>query len=153
MNIGNIGFKFAAATLTATTAAIFNGVWGGLVGYVYGKLADIPAVEAAKAYAIWDAAQSALATFVSSFTDNFTHKVLISCTISTIGTAVGIYELRRRGLMGDKMMVFTVAMKAAAVALSLSCLKLGIVLREVITKAIEEKNKEANIEQEVAAPV
>lgn len=111
-----MGMQFAYASFSAATHGIVGGIRGGLVGFIYSKLANKPVFQTTQAFAIWYAAEGALASFVAAFTNNESHKFLIH-TVVAIAGSVGITELRRRGILGDKMMIFLCAGRALTVAL------------------------------------
>src|ERR1700760_1758805 len=111
--------RVAVECVATTFATSFTALMGAGFGYVYGKLANLPAGQVAKAYAIWSVAEYALCAVGESFTENKVGKSVIGFTISTLTTAVAITELRKRGLMGDKMMIFTIILQVLS---AISCL-------------------------------
>jgi hypothetical protein len=112
MDFGKIG-RQCAWTATST---VISGLAGALTGFVYAKLANLPVAQAAKAYTILAAADGALNDFITSSISDLTERRIVRTIVGSIVTAVGIYELRRRGLMGNKMTAFIVAMKVLSIA-------------------------------------
>lgn len=139
MDFGKIGRQCAWTAFQTTTSTVFNGLSGALTGFVYAKLANLPVAQATKAYTIWAAAEGALNAFITSFISDLTERYIVGTIVGSIVTAAGIYEVRRRGLMGNKMTAFMVAMKVLSIALSLFCLQLTTALKE------QQNLNEANI--------
>jgi hypothetical protein len=116
----NFAVRFAdgviGATITAPFVALGDALIGGaLIGYIYGKLADLPADQVAKAWAIWNVAEVALTTLSATFTENKTAQALIRATILTLTTAIGIQELQKRGLVGENMVILLIAIRALGI--------------------------------------
>jgi hypothetical protein len=111
----SIAGRVIGGTVSAAVAAPFFAVCGAFVGYVYAKLADLPANQAAKAWAVWSAAQTALATFSQALVEGKLAKACVTTTVSVITTAIGINELQKRGLIGHKMIVFFAVMQVFSV--------------------------------------
>lgn len=76
---------------------------GALFGYLYGKLAHLPAKQVAKAWAVWHAAQRAILTFADFLIENNSSKMFAKTVISAVSTAIGMYELKKGGFIGNKM--------------------------------------------------
>ena len=79
---------------------------GALGGYVYAKMANLPATRAAKLYAIFLAAQTAIITFSALFINNGLAKGIVNAGVMT-GSFIGLSALRSQGVMGRKMFYFT----------------------------------------------
>jgi hypothetical protein len=109
-------------TKTATQIA-YSGLTGVLFGYVYGKLAALPASQIAKAGAIWSIVEKVIEIIACTFTENETSQAVIRTTVTTISTAVGIQELRKRGLLGDKMTILLIIYQALLILAYLQKLK------------------------------
>lgn len=116
MTIKEMGIQFANAVYSSTMGMLGGGINGAIVGFVYGKLANLPASQTTKAYGIWYAAEGAISNFASAFTNKPSHQLLIRATVIALSGTFGIQELRKRGLMGDKMMAFSCVMRVMGVA-------------------------------------
>jgi hypothetical protein len=107
----SIPARLIGGTVNAVLTTPFSAAFGALSGYVYAKLADLPANEVAKAWAIWSAARSALITFSTALVEGGTAKAFLTTVITGISTAVGINELQKRELIGHKMVVFLIVVQ------------------------------------------
>lgn len=85
---------------------------GALAGYVYGKLANLPAHAAARAYAIGAVAECVLSNLADVLVENRTHRLLLKATLLTLSHLFAIHQLREKGLMGDKMLYLAIAYSA-----------------------------------------
>ena len=92
----------------------FVGICGGLGGYVLAKLSDLPAVEAAKHWAVFAIASQALARISLSFFENERVKALVNLTLISLTGGYFITTMRRKELMGDLAMIFVAAVHACA---------------------------------------
>ena len=96
---------------SATAWAVVRGAGGIAVGYafgyIYAKLSDLPAGVAAKAFAVGFAAIAAIDGFVSTMTKGIQHAHYINRGVYTLLHCTYIYEMRRRGLMGDKLLIIS----------------------------------------------
>jgi hypothetical protein len=106
----SIGQRILNGTIESIKNAPLQVIVGALWGYVYAKFADLPAGQSAKAWAIWIVAEQALLTFADQVIESKSIKATTVITINTTGTYLGITEMRKRGLMGDKMMIFMFVM-------------------------------------------
>lgn len=115
----SIGTRF----LNAATSTVFQtpkvAVTGALVGYIYGKLANLPAGQLAKAWAIWNVANLAIETFVDSIIEEQSRRggitrAFVKLVLFNASTGIYIHELRKRGLLGDKMMFAMITIQALA---------------------------------------
>ena len=98
------------------------GIFGGAaLGFAYAKLADLPAGQAARAYAVWHAAQAIIGNLAHFlFRDNPQAQVFSALTISTTSMVIGIRELEKRGLIGQKLTIFYTLWQTAVVIFFLS---------------------------------
>lgn len=115
----SIGTRFVTEMTTVVFQTPKFAVGGALLGYIYGKLANLPAVQCAKAWAILDVASNAILNFADAMIEAQSHrgriaKAFVLSTIRVTSTAIGIHELRKRGLLGDKMMFAMIAIQALA---------------------------------------
>ncbi len=95
------------------------GACGAGLGYLYGQLADLPASQVAKAWAVWCVANVAIQSFINTWIDDLTTR-LFAHTVSAVAvTTIGIQECRKRGLLGDKMMKFIIVTQSLAVVVNL----------------------------------
>lgn len=85
---------------------------GALFGYVYAALADLPAHQAAKAWAVWSVAELIILSLGSALAETDANRMLIKATLFTFTTVIGINELRRQKLMGDRLMSAAILMRA-----------------------------------------
>ncbi len=103
----------------------FNGVVAGLLsippnaffnalgGAVYAKLADLPVKQVAIAYAVWGAAEAALINFVANVFKDYPRMSMFSQISINIGvTYIGISEVEKRGLIGNKLKIFFIVAQA-----------------------------------------
>lgn len=97
---------------TCTYQCLVVGAIGATGGYFYAKLADLPAGQVAKAFAIWYTAEAALITLVQAWIKDPTPQVAAYVLIHTATTAIGIHELRKRGLLGNKMIIALIACRS-----------------------------------------
>lgn len=97
--------EIASATGWAAVSGALGYGFGYLGGFIYAKLADLPAGETAKAYAVAHAALSAINSLVRNLTENTKHAHYINGGVNVLLNSVYIYELRRRGFMGDKLLI------------------------------------------------
>lgn len=88
---------------------------GALAGYIYAKLADLPAGRAAQACAVWLAVENALMTLAAAISEKPSTQVLIKIAVFTITSIIGIQELQKRGILGDKMVTFLIVLRALAI--------------------------------------
>lgn len=104
--------------------------YGALVGYVYAKLADLPAGPSAKAWAVLLVAENAMVQLATAITEHRDARAILRITAIVVTGTYGIQEMRKRGLMGDKMMYFIIGLKALAI---LRCLAEGMVEEQPAT--------------------
>lgn len=94
---------------SATYLAALNGAFGLAIGYaggyIYAKLADLPAGEVAKAYAVGQAAINSIIFLVEDLTWGMKYARHINGAVSVLIFSAYAYELRRRGYMGDKLLI------------------------------------------------
>ncbi len=84
-----------------------------LGGIVYAKLADLPVKQVAIAYAVWAAAEAALLNFVANVFKDYPRMSMFSQISITIGsTYIGISEIEKRGLIGNKLKIFLIVLQA-----------------------------------------
>ncbi len=137
MTLRETGLKFLNASLSATLHGIGAAASGALFGYVYSKLAHISTPQAVKAYAIFHAINNIIRSFANAWTNRVGTKCLFFGTQVIIANAIAIPELRKRGLMGDKLMYlqcFGTMMVAA------SCL-IGFIFRDNLQQKVDELSK------------
>lgn len=109
-----INDKIISGTFSAALSAPIGLIGGYLFGFVYAKLADLPADRAGKAYAVFGLALATISAFVTVLTSEMPNgKFFRSATVIIVGL-VGIGELRRRGLMGDNLTIAGVILLACA---------------------------------------
>lgn len=90
-------------------------VGGYLGGYVYGKLAGLPASQVAQAWVICAVASTIFFNIIPDLlTENKRVKNLIRAVIITATCTIFWREMRQRGLLGDKMMGLQVGLSAMA---------------------------------------
>src|SRR5438105_7887277 len=77
---------------------------GALIGYAYATLAQLPASQVAKAWAVWLAAETVILTLGSAFSKTEAGRSMIRGTLLTTTGIIAFWELRRRELVGDKML-------------------------------------------------
>jgi uncharacterized membrane protein len=123
--MASFGVRLVNGIVGSAIAVPFVATGGALCGFIYAKLADLPAGQVAKAWAIWNAAESALMTMIATFTENKTTQAFIRATVLTISTIIGMNELQKRDLIGPKMTVFLIAIRALGV--------FGIIAREFVS--------------------
>lgn len=78
---------------------------GALGGCIYAQLANLPAAQVVKAWAIWSVAHQALVTLAETFIEHSVTKRIVACIISIATTAIGIHLLQKRNLIGQQMAV------------------------------------------------
>lgn len=111
-------------------------VSAGLCGYIYATLANLPAIPVAKAAAIWMVAEQSILTVSRALiTKNPARRAILQATILIGSTAIGIQELQKRGLIGNKMVIFLIIMRTAGV---FDYLSEGKLKQLTINKAIIE---------------
>ena len=93
-------------------AAPFWAAGGALMGFVYGKFAYLPAEQIAKALAIFNVVELALIQIATSFSEEPLHQKTIHTVILMANTFITLFELGRRSLIGQKMMIFLVIIRA-----------------------------------------
>ncbi len=86
---------------------------GACIGYSYGLFAHLPRGAVAKAWAVWAVAEQALMALADLFIQNPINQSLMKAAITIISGTIGIYECRKRGLLGPKMMIALIVVKAA----------------------------------------
>ena len=99
--VGKIGNE---AGWTAFEGAV-GGAAGYGFGYVYAKLSDLPAGQAGKAYAVASAVYCALSYVVITMTEGVKHARYIRCGVRVLVQSAYTFEMRRRGWMGDKLLI------------------------------------------------
>ena len=77
---------------------------GGLLGYAYAAAANLPARQCAKAWVVWIVAESVILSLGSLLTDKHSTLMFIKAALFTFTSIIGIDEMRKRGLMGDRML-------------------------------------------------
>ena len=103
--------KFGSLIYRTSLYAAVGGGFGYLGGFIYAKLADLPAAETAKAYAVAHAALAVIPSVVKNLTEGMKHAHYINGGVTSLLFATYIFELRRRGLMGDKLLIcFTIGL-------------------------------------------
>jgi hypothetical protein len=99
-------------------AAIITPIAGGmgaLIGYVYAKLADLPATQAAQAWAVWFVVESIFITLAEAFTENQPAQALIKSAVFTAISLIGLHELQKRGAIGNNMVIFVAVLTTYAI--------------------------------------
>jgi hypothetical protein len=85
---------------------------GALTGFIYAKLANLPADQVAKALAIWCAVEAALQMLANYLAEGDpTAELVIKISIFSIPAYIGLHELQDRGFIGEKMKIFLIAMR------------------------------------------
>lgn len=110
-------------TLSSAIGVLTGTALGALAGFTYAKLADLPANQAAKAWAVWFAAEGSLMMIASALIKGPVAKRFVMTAISGISTAVGIHELQKRNLIGQKMVIFLVISQVIGVVRFLKSMK------------------------------
>lgn len=77
---------------------------GALFGYAYAAAANLPASQSAKAWAVWMVAESIILSLGSLLTEKHSTLMVIKAAFFTCTSIIGIDEMRKRGLMGDRML-------------------------------------------------
>lgn len=107
--------RLAGGVMGAGLSGVMGGLGGAFLGFTYAKFADLPVDQVVKAWAIWEAAEYALAAFVVNLTENRVGQRLLKASVHIIGTVVGIQELQKRNLMGRTALIVIVGIKALVV--------------------------------------
>lgn len=105
----NLGIR---DVLGVTLISTWVGMGGALCGYIYAKLADLPCDQVAKAWAVWNAAETALVIIAVTFTENHRTQKVITATILGITTTIGIQVLQKRNLIEKYMVISLIAIRA-----------------------------------------
>ena len=95
--------------------APINGFLGALGGYIYAKFADLPSTSTAQAYAVWSVADVALINLVTAFSENRSIQFSLQASMILGSTAVGILELKKRGLIGKNLEIFIISARVFVV--------------------------------------
>lgn len=128
--MASIGTRLVNGIVGSIVASPFVAAGGALCGYIYGKFADLPAAQVAKAVAVWNVAETALLTLTATLTENKSAQAFIRAVVLTISTAVGIQELQKRELIGAKMTIFLITMRALAI--------LGLVASACVPTSVQD---------------
>src|ERR1700761_865543 len=96
----------------------FAAIPAAIGGYMYGKLANLSAVQVAKAWVIWSVAELYFIKIASTFTNNPNLEKIIQATIIMIFGITGIQELEKRGLIGPKMKIFLIVYRTCQVVIT-----------------------------------
>lgn len=102
--VGLVG-KLVSLTGWATLKAAAGGGVGYLAGFIYAKLADLPAAETAKVNAVAHAAMTAITSVIKNLSEGKKNANYINGAVKVLLGAGYIYELRRRGFMGNKLLI------------------------------------------------
>lgn len=88
---------------------------GLLCGYIYAKLVDLPVSQAVKAYAIWYFAETIVIASVNYLAidsnKDYETRRKIEFIATVITTTVGVLALKNKGLMGNGMLLISVALR------------------------------------------
>lgn len=131
--------KIGSATGWASLQAAGGLAGGYLFGYVYAKLSDLPAGQAAKAFAVGFAAVNGIASFARNMTEGVKHANYINAGVYTLLHSAYIYEMRRRGFMGDKLLIVSSIVLAVNIWFAL----FGRGIAENLSKQIDNIAKDA----------
>lgn len=104
----SLGYKVGGAALAAAVSTPFTYVGGYLGGYIYAKFADLPAGQAGKAYAIWSVANNSINLFVMLVTTGVQYGNFVRAGTGALLSSAYVYDLRQKGLMGNKMMAVVI---------------------------------------------
>lgn len=78
---------------------------GAIFGYFYSLVANLPAGQSAKAWAIWVVAEHSILSVGSAFGETRAKQLFIKAILFTTTTIMGIEQMRQRKLIGDGMVV------------------------------------------------
>ena len=131
--------KIGNATGSAVVSGALHGAFGYAFGYVYAKFSDLPAGQAAKAYAVGFAAIGAITKFVMTMTEGVKETHYIQGGVTILLHSTYMYEMRRRGWMGDKLLILNSIGLAMMIAFTL----FGKGLAEKLKKQIDDIAKDA----------
>jgi hypothetical protein len=140
--MATIGERIKTEIISTLYTSPTAGCTGALLGYVYAKLANLPVAANTKAWAIWNVAERALLALPWMITEKPKARTLLSVTILIASTTIGIQEMRKRGLMGDKLMYLVIAFKALRILLILSSADEDLFTNEPIDEAADEAANE-----------
>lgn len=85
---------------------------GALLGYAYAAAANLPARQCAKAWVVWIVAESVILSLGSLLTDKHSTLMFIKAALFTFTSIIGIDEMRKRGLMGDRMLTVILVIRS-----------------------------------------
>ena len=111
----SIGTRMLDATVTALKFSLPVATWGAAIGGVYAIIAGLPPSAVAKAGAIWAVAEGTLYFLAEAITEHRGAQALLRITAVVVPTTLGIQEMRKRNLLGDKMIYFIIGLQALAI--------------------------------------
>jgi hypothetical protein len=77
-----------------------------LMGCVYAKFANLPVQTSMKAWFIWEAAERIFISLASTLTARPSKQSLILASVKIISLTIGLIEMQKRGLIGERMITF-----------------------------------------------
>lgn len=101
----SIGVKLMSGVTNVVVNVPLAAAFGACGGYIYAKLAGLPAGQAAKAYAIYAVAMSAVQNFLNATIEDEDVRTVCIGTLQVAVQGFTIHELSKRGLMGDKLKI------------------------------------------------
>lgn len=111
-SIGERLYQEAASSAFYTPFVLAGGAF---IGYAYATMAGLPASQVARAWAIWVTAEYVITSFGSAFADTQAKLLFIKATLFTLTGSIGIEELRKQKVLGDRMMVTLILIRALTV--------------------------------------
>ena len=131
--------KIGSATGSAVVSGAIHGTIGYAFGYVYASFSGLPFEQAAKAYAVGYAAIGAIHKFVAIMTEGMKEARYINGGVGVLVHSTYMYEMRRRGLMGDKLLI----LNSIALAMMIAYTLFGKGFAEEFANRMEDINKAA----------
>jgi hypothetical protein len=136
--MATIGERIKIGIMSTVGSSPFTGCAGAFFGFIYAKLANLPLAASTKAWAIWNVAERTLLILPWMITENRKARSLLSATILIASTTIGIQEMRKRGLMGDKLMHAVITIKALLILFDLSKDDEDLFVREPVNEPADE---------------
>jgi len=109
---------------------------GAFFGYAYATFAHLPAPQAAQAWAVWISAESILLSLGEILGTTEANRTMIKTVFFTFSSLIGIEELRKRGVMGDKVWQASVILRTIII--------FGMLLKAVTSQRLQ-RNQTAKI--------
>jgi hypothetical protein len=107
---------------------------GALFGYAYAAASQLPAQQAAQAWAVWIAAEFALLSLGNVLGSTESSQTTIRATFLSISGYIGIDELNRRGLIRERMKMAIIILRVVLIA--------GLFIKARALVRLEQKESE-----------